>query len=637
MKHRSIVRLVAAVSILALIGAACSSKKPAATGPTQKTGGTFHMQATELTWSLSGNGFDPSFEYLTTNWIILESLLIRPLMGYTHRLSDGTKVIPDVATGAGVYSADHKQITYTLKHGVKFGAPVNREVHSQDYAYALERVATTNLDTGGYPSYFTDFIEGIKGLNNGAYVPISGIQTPDDFTLVIKFVKPAYDWDYRMATPATGPIPPEIGKCFTKPLEYGQYVISSGPYTIEGMDALDPSSCAALKAKKPTGFNFSKFLNLIRNPAYLASTDSKDMRANLPDRFEFTANTNAKDCATRVELNKSDWCGEGGDTGEIIQHYNTTPSLTPLMHSNYDNATWYISMNLTEPPFDDLHVRKAFNFAINKDAMRRIRGGPQTGDVAEHMIPPTLLQGQLTAGQFDPYGPNHAGDITKAKAEMKLSKYDKNQDGLCDDQSAVAKESRTICGAKGKEIVVINRASDPFPAYEPIITQALSAIGITVRYSEGPGFYGRAGKVSDHVVLGAGGGWGPDWPDPGIFLEQITLSSAIHAQTYNTGLLGLTQAQATTLGANFPAGGVPSIDSDYQTCSTKPVGGADRLACWIALDKHLMNDIVPWVPYRWSKRTNIVSAAVTGYDFDPFGDDLSFSHVGIDTTKQVAG
>ncbi len=636
MKH-SITRLVAVLSIMTLLAAACSSdsKDPPPTA-TQKAGGTFRMQAVELPWSLSGNGLDPSFEYLSTNWIILEALMVRPLMGYNHRQEGGDKVIPDAATGPGEYSADRKQVTYKLKRGIKFGPPISREIKAQDYAYALSRIATSDLDTGGYPSYYTDFIDGLHGLTKGEYTPVKGIETPDDYTLVLKFVKPSYDWDFRMSTPATAPIPPEIGKCFTKPLEYGQYVISTGPYMIEGIDKLDPSSCANFTASKPSGFNFSKFLNLVRNPDYDPATDSKDMRSALPERFEMSLNTNEDDCAARVELNKSDWCAQGGDTGKTIQKYETTPSLAPLMHSTPDNATWYISMTMTEPPFDDVHVRKAFNFALDKDSLRRLRGGPQTGDPAEHIIPPGLLGGKLGVGEFDPYGPNHAGDLEKAKAEMKLSKYDTNQDGLCDDQSEVKGQSRTVCGAKGKEIVVINRSTDPFPAYEPVIAAALKGIGITVRYSAGPGFYGVAGKVSSRTVLGAGGGWGPDWQDPGIFLEQITVSRAIGEQTYNTALLGITEAQANKLGANWPEGGVPSIDADYDRCSVLPFG-EERLNCWIELDKKLMNDIVPWVPYRWSKKTNIVSAAVTGYDFDPFGNDLSLAHVGIDPSKQVSG
>ena len=217
---------------------------------------------------------------------------------------------------------------------------------------------------------------------------------------------------------------------------------------------------------------------------------------------------------------------------------------------------------------------------------------------------------------------------------MKQSKYDKNQDGLCDDTTVVGKENRTVCGSRGKEIVVINRNTHPYTDYEPVIEAAAKGIGLTIRFDDAPGFYGRAGNVAKHPVLGSGGGWGPDWPDPGIFLDQIMTGAAIHANTQNVSLVGLTQAQATKLGANYPAGGVPSIDTDYNTCSTMSFG-SDRLNCWVNLDKKIMNEVVPWVPYRWGKAVRTVSAAITGYDFDAFSTDVSLAHLGVDPTKQA--
>jgi peptide/nickel transport system substrate-binding protein len=634
MKNRY-VRVVAILAIVALVGAACSSKKsPGASNPTQKAGGTFRWVTDELFWSLSGNGFDPSFEYLTTDWDIFSSLMLRNLTTFTHR-SNGTTPVPDIATSLGQYSADHMSVTYHLKPNVKFSPPVNRAVTSQDIAFAIERVATSSLDTGGYPTYYTDFVKGLTGLKNATtYVPIPGISTPDATTITFNFTKPNYDWDDRMALPAAAPIPPEIGKCFGKPLDYGQYVISSGPYYIQGLDQLDPSSCATFKAKKPSGFDFTKQLTLIRNPNYDKTTDSTNVREALPDTWAISQDTNVDDCFAKVEANKIDWC-DAAVTGKYIQTYTTTPSLQNLIHSNDDNSTWYISMNLTEPPFDDVHVRKAFNYALDKSALQRLRGGPLTTTIAEHVIPPALFGGQLGPGQFDPFAtPNHAGDLAKAKAEMLLSKYDTKKDGLCDDQTAVSGESRTVCGSTSGPIVVINRATEPYKSYEPVIQKALNGIGITVRFAEGPGFYGRAGKANAHVVLGAGGGWGPDWPDPGVFLEQIMTAGAIHAQTYNLGYLGLTQSVAKQFGINFPASGVPSIDADFQHCAS--LAGSDRLNCWIALDKHLTQDIVPWVPYRWGKAVRVVSAAVTGYEFDAFTTETSLAHIGLDTTKQSA-
>jgi ABC-type oligopeptide transport system substrate-binding subunit len=47
-------------------------------------------------------------------------------------------------------------------------------------------------------------------------------------------------------------------------------------------------------------------------------------------------------------------------------------------------------MNLTQPPFDDIHVRKAMNWVMDKHALVQAWGGPTIGKVAHHIVPDTL-------------------------------------------------------------------------------------------------------------------------------------------------------------------------------------------------------------------------------------------------------
>ncbi len=63
------------------------------------------------------------------------------------------------------------------------------------------------------------------------------------------------------------------------------------------------------------------------------------------------------------------------------------------MHSDPGDRTWYVFMNLLTPPFDDIHVRKAVNFIIDKAAIQKVWGGPIHGDIASHIMPPTVLPG----------------------------------------------------------------------------------------------------------------------------------------------------------------------------------------------------------------------------------------------------
>ncbi len=74
---------------------------------------------------------------------------------------------------------------------------------------------------------------------------------------------------------------------------------------------------------------------------------------------------------------------------KVFREYSTSSSKRKYLHSNFADGTYYITMNLTQPPFDDVHVRRAMNWVMDREALRRAWGGAVSGVVAEHIIPPT--------------------------------------------------------------------------------------------------------------------------------------------------------------------------------------------------------------------------------------------------------
>ena len=124
--------------------------------------------------------------------------------------------------------ADGLTYTFTLKDGVTFGPPVNREVTSQDIKYSFERIGTPSV-AAQYAFYY-NVIEGMEEFAAGEANTISGITTPDDKTITFKLTQPTGDFLYRMAMPATAPIPEEVARCHTQAAEYGRYIVTTGPH-----------------------------------------------------------------------------------------------------------------------------------------------------------------------------------------------------------------------------------------------------------------------------------------------------------------------------------------------------------------------------------------------------------------------
>jgi peptide/nickel transport system substrate-binding protein len=613
-RNRRFAAIVLAVAMAGLtIAATSASARPqhagtakAKTAPTQaKAGGVFRVEV-ESSFSYTG-GFDPTGEYLGEAFGIYSNLLVRTLVGYNHVAgAAGNVLVPDLATNLGTISKDGKTYTFHLKSGIKFGPPLNREITSKDVLWAFERIGTKSVNAQ-YGFYY-DAIKGMTAFKDGKSKVISGIKTPDPKTIIFTLTKPTGDFRYRLSMPAAGPQPQEVSGCFTQANEYGRYVISSGPYMIAGSDKLNATSCDTIKAAGGiSGWDGEKVQDFVRNPDYNPATDTTKARENLPDEFTFTVNSNADDIYARVT--RGDIEEEiAGETPSVLRQYNKSPQL----HINDGDRTWYLTMNLTQPPFDDLHVRRAVNFVVNREALRKSWGGPTAGAIATHIAPDAILDNKLKG--YAPYG-SGKGDLAKAKGEMKLSKYDKNHDGVCD--ASACKNLLTITGDREVE-----------KGFIPALSQELKSIGIVIKDRVLKDAYTPIQTVRNNIPLSTRPGWGKDYADALTFFGPLFDGRNIIAQgNTNYSLLGITPAIAKKVGAKGSVTDVPSINADLDKCGV--LVGGPRVNCYAALDKKLTTQIVPWVPYLWSYAISISSANVTKFEFDQFGGTIAYAHVAV--------
>src|SRR5689334_9455246 len=130
--RRRVLGVVAVVSVLAIVGAACSSNSGTSTSSpnaqTPKKGGVYRTAIEDFGFT---GAFDPTGEYLGTAFGLYSQLLLRNLVGYKHvKGTAGDVVVPDLATDTGQVSSDGLTYTFHLKDGIKFGPPVNRPITS---------------------------------------------------------------------------------------------------------------------------------------------------------------------------------------------------------------------------------------------------------------------------------------------------------------------------------------------------------------------------------------------------------------------------------------------------------------------------------------------------------------------------
>ena len=532
--------------------------------PSDATGGTIRM-ANSGDW----DSLDPADTYYAYAWNFVR-LYGRSLMMFKSAPgAEGATLVPDLAEKPGTPNADSTQWTYTLRQGVKFedGTPVT----SKDVKYAVERSLDKTtfpngptylndyLDTQGYTSPYQDSSPDKLGL--------TAIDTPDDRTIVFKLSKPFSGFDYFAQLPAMMPVPQakDTGS------KYKEHVVSTGPYMFQTND-------------------LGKSFALVRNPNWDQTTDPN--RKPLPDRIEVALNVNSDDIDNRLVSGDLDVAVEGTGVGPAAQGRILADQT---LKANTDNAlqarSWFTFANGEVAPLDNVHCRKAVQYAYDRTGYQRAYGGATGGEIATNLMPPVIPG----AEQFDLYpSAGNTGDLAKAKDEL-------NQ-----------------CGQpNGFTTGISYRAERPKEkATAEALQQSLTRVGINLEIKPYP--------LTDYLKLYAGKpdfakannlglmvyGWGADWPDGFGFLSQIVDSRAIRATGGNSNL-SVRDPEVDKL-----------IDQAVTTTDT-----AAREKIWVDVDKKVMDDayILPGIwakglQYRPPNLTNVfITNGFQMYDYLAMG------------------
>ncbi|MGH2489256.1 MAG: ABC transporter substrate-binding protein, partial [Candidatus Limnocylindria bacterium] len=382
---------------------------------------------------------------------------------------------------------------------------------------------------------------------------------------------------------------------------YAPFLVSSGPYMLEGSEALDFSR-SPTEQQPVTGLQPGSTVSLVRNPSWVADADP--LRGAYADRIELRVVSTLQEAHDLVE---------GGDADlvvtifpppqapeDVVDRYRTDPSLGRVDIRPRDLVLSML-MNTAVPPFDDIHVRRAVHYLVDKQDVVDQQGGALTGRIATHLVPDGI-EGFLLAG-YDPYlTPGGGGSLTLARAEMAQSAYDSNGDGVCD---ALACEA----------IAAIEpMLPEPRQNVGTRIQQELAAIGIEIRPEilDFGTFFSRAADPTEHVPLMISMPIGKDFPSASSLLAPLFGSTSIGVQNWV-----MTGASPEELAAwGYSVSVVPNVDDRIDQCLTL-VGDAET-ECWATFDQYLMEEVAAIVPLTVDLHVQVIPERVVEYSFNQF-------------------
>ncbi|MET7403398.1 ABC transporter substrate-binding protein [Dactylosporangium sp. NPDC005572] len=536
--------------------------------PSGRKGGTL-----KLVSSSDPDSFDPVRAYYAWVWNFSKGYYVRSLLTNEARPGqDGLKLVPDLATALPTIENGGKKYTFKLKDNIKFedGSPIT----SKDVKYGIERIFAQDVLSGG-PTYLIDELDQGQSYP-GPYkdtdpnkLGLKSVQTPDDKTIVFTLARPLADFPYLLAMTAAGPVPAAKD---TKD-GYGTKPVSSGPYKFESY----------VPGKKAV---------LVRNAQWDPQTDT--VRKALPDQIELTIGTAAADIDNQlisgtVDIDVAQTGVQQGTQARILgEPTNKKNADTPNI-----GFVRYFSINTKVAPFDNIHCRKAVQYATDKTTMQAARGGADAGgDIAINMLPPTI------AG----YDPNLDPYNTKS-GKPQIDK---------------AREELAACGKpNGFDTVIATRNSGKEPKTAEALQAALKNVGINARLDPTEvSLYFRStiGSPSNVHAKGYGlmmAGWGADFPTGYGFLQVLVDGRGI-VSAGNLNYAELNNAEVNSL-----------IDK-----AKAETDAAKAAEIWGQINKIVMDEAV-MVPFVYDKALNYRNPRVTNVFVTDYYGMYDFGSLGI--------
>ena len=527
--------VLASVTALAAFGlAACGGDDDSGGGGGGKEGGEISGTVTSFPDYL-----DPQLSYTLEGWEGLWNTYV-PLLTYAHGNGDETtKLVPGLAESMPEISPDGKTYTLTLRKGMKYsdGSPIK----ASDFGYAIQRLF--DLDSGG--SSFYEGIVGAEDYADGKADTISGIKANDQTgEITIQLTEPSGTFPNELGLMFAAPVPQST------PLDKDQTNTpppSSGPFMISNVDA-------------PTSYT------LERNPQFktVQAAGASDVPDVHVDKLTITQNKNQSAQAQAIEQNTSDFMVDPPPADLLPDIQNTYADRFRFQESI---NTYYFFMSYDTPPFSDVRVRQAVNYAIDPAALTRIFGGRL--HPTQQILPPGMPG-------YEEYKLYPGPDLEKAKQLIaQANPSDMDITVWTDDEP-----DRKRIGAY----------------YQDVLNQL--GFKTTLKIVGGDVYFATIGNAKTPDLDTGFADWFQDYPHPNDFFEPLLSGDAI----------------LPTNSQNFGKVNIPELTDKTNELGTQQLQDVEDQ--YSALDKSYMEQAV-WAPYGNEEFTTFTSDRVNfdGVDF----------------------
>lgn len=317
-------------------------------------GGTFTML-----WNGAGSSIDTATDY-DQNWFLLR-MTSDGLLAYKQVSGpQGNELVPDLATELPKPQDGGLTYVVAVRRGIKFST--GTIVKPSDFAYTYTREFKI---PGPGTGFFSHLVGGSVCLNSPKKCDLShGVVANDaQSTLTFHLSQPDPNFLQELASPFGYVVPAgtpnhDIG---TTPLP------ATGPYEIQS-------------------YTPNQQMIFVRNPAFKQwSTEAQP--DGYPDQIVMKLGLPLEDATTEVEKGEADWMYDIPPADRLNE---LATKYASQIHINSTPQVYYMALNTRVAPFNNLLVRRALNYAVDRRAVVGLFGGPRLAQTTCQTLPPNF-------------------------------------------------------------------------------------------------------------------------------------------------------------------------------------------------------------------------------------------------------
>ena len=503
---------------------------------------------------------DPAVAYYMWAWQML-SMTNDGLVGYRRAGGlAGDQLVPDLATALPAPADGGRTYTFPLRAGIRYST--GALVGPADFRRAIERVFMIDKQIGSsIPAVYAGIVGAARcERSRGPCNLARGIVADDAAdTVTFHLTAPDPEFLYKLAFSWAYAVPPGTPDHMISAAQ----LPATGPYMTK---SLVPGRTWVL----------------VRNPRF-RQWSQQAQPGGYPDRIVLRLGVGPGQAVADVEHGRADvlLSPPPASIGQLATHY------TSYLHSGPLGATIALALNTRIAPFDKLAARMALNYAIDRNTVIALNGGPLTAQATCQILPPAMPGYR----PYCPYTilPDQGGAWTAPNL-------------------ALADRLVRASGTRGAKVTVLYGSeglSFPSLATARYVVSVLNQIGYraALRTVAPKKYFGVLDDSRDGVQAGFFS-WYQDYPAPSDFIDPLfTCGSFLPHNPDNINA------------AEFCD---PRIDAQAQQAlaleQRDPAVAAGR---WAAIDRGLVNN-APWVPLYNPRDLTVLSERAGNYQFHPY-------------------